>query len=51
MKPPILLPELFHFVTVIWACRYGVHPLSAMKGIFVQAPVFISFFLAVRSLS
>ncbi|CAB4280133.1 unnamed protein product [Prunus armeniaca] len=31
--------------------EYGVHPLSAMKGIFVQAPVFISFFLAISNMA
>lgn len=32
---------------IIWN-RYGVHPLTPLKGLFIQGPVFISFFLAVR---
>lgn len=29
-------------------CRYGVSPFTPLKGLFIQGPVFISFFLAVR---
>lgn len=39
--------ETFSFFYIIWN-RYGVHPLTPLKGLFIQGPVFISFFLAVR---
>ncbi|CAN1198477.1 Calcium-transporting ATPase 10, plasma membrane-type [Linum perenne] len=29
----------------------GVHPLTPMKGLFIQAPVFISFFLAISNMA
>ncbi|KAI4299349.1 hypothetical protein L6164_032817 [Bauhinia variegata] len=31
--------------------EYGVSPFSPMKGIFIQGPIFISFFLAVTNMS
>lgn len=30
-----------------WPCRFGVSPFTPLKGLFIQGPVFISFFLAV----
>ncbi|KAL5066369.1 hypothetical protein RYX36_028106 [Vicia faba] len=31
--------------------EYGVSPLSPLKGLFIQGPVFISFFLAINNMS
>lgn len=30
------------------ACRYGVTPFTPLKGLLIQGPIFVSFFLAVR---
>ncbi|XP_040372096.1 mitochondrial inner membrane protein OXA1-like [Rosa chinensis] len=31
--------------------RYGVTPFSQLKGLFIQGPIFISFFLAIRNMA
>lgn len=31
--------------------EYGVHPLTPLKGLFIQGPVFISFFLAISNMA
>lgn len=43
-----ILNEQCRSIYFIWCCRYGVTPFTPMKGLFIQGPIFISFFLAVR---
>lgn len=36
-----------HALLVFGYCRFGVSPLTPLKGLFIQGPIFVSFFLAV----
>ncbi|XP_045802087.1 mitochondrial inner membrane protein OXA1-like [Trifolium pratense] len=41
------LQELVHSVSYV----YGVSPFTPLKGLFIQGPVFISFFLAITNMA